>query len=751
MPELLINQELRHYWQRGFLSTLRQPLSFTFYHSPYNYIMKIKIHISVKCLIFLHLFAGISSCSKEADSSDSVQLTLSTYQIQTPLGGGEQSVSVTSGKDWTASPLQDWIEVNPSSGNAGTSKLTIKIQENESASQRTGKISIQSGSTIKNISVTQEPQKALLLPASFCKLSYDGAIMAPTDNDGAIYELKNEQVEWIELKNTKDDSQLMSIYPNESGTDRCGIICYRKKGTNSWNELLIAQTSNDDKNGFLSLTHLTVNGIRTTIDRANGKYYIPVDMDAGIPSTVKVEFNGLGVDFIRISDKKIRSGEDVFLSDLKANRSMTIDVCNELVTEPNTCELIVTGIPIIEITAPEGIVDEPKRPCEIVLTDPKGRTNGSEIRFESYGGIEIRGAGSQRYDKKAYSFKLKDRTTDENLDAKLLGMREDQSWILDAMWLDCSKMRNRVCFDIWNDFHTLYYTDREPKAISATHGYPVEMFLDGTYHGLYILSDRIDRKQLKLKKKGGYLYKGGEWTDECKLQGITSPYDNSRLEWKGFDAEYPDEVGEADFKYLSDLIQFFSSASKEEFETHLEERLDIHSLIDYFIFINLLMAYDNTGRNIFWAIYNIKETEGTRFLILPWDLDGTLGRTWDAVKLDPEKGLGFDNGLTLRNDGNLKYFRPFERIMDENPNNIKQRIYERFMEVKDKALSPENMAAKVDYYKRQIVESGAIERDWQKWSGKWMYGYAAPDEEAEYMKKWYTARLKYLEKVFQSL
>ena len=87
-------------------------------------------------------------------------------------------------------------------------------------------------------------------------------------------------------------------------------------------------------------------------------------------------------------------------------------------------------------------------------------------------------------------------------------MREDQSWILDAMWLDCSKMRNRVCFDLWNDFNTLYYSNTEPEAVNATHGYPVEMILDGAYHGLYILSDRIDRKQLKLKKKGGYLYKG---------------------------------------------------------------------------------------------------------------------------------------------------------------------------------------------------------------------------------------------------
>lgn len=91
MSELLINQELRHYRQRGLLLMLRQSLSFTFYHSPYNHSMKIKIYISVQCLIFLHLFAGISSCSKEVDSSDPVQLNLSTYQIP-PLLGEENNL-----------------------------------------------------------------------------------------------------------------------------------------------------------------------------------------------------------------------------------------------------------------------------------------------------------------------------------------------------------------------------------------------------------------------------------------------------------------------------------------------------------------------------------------------------------------------------------------------------------------------------------------------------------------------------------
>ncbi|MCS3198387.1 CotH kinase family protein [Bacteroides thetaiotaomicron] len=121
---------------------------------------------------------------------------------------------------------------------------------------------------------------------------------------------------------------------------------------------------------------------------------------------------------------------------------------------------------------------------------------------------------------------------------------------------------------------------------------------------------------------------------------IVTPNRHGRV----FESDYPDEVGEIEFKYLSDLIQFFAVASKEEFAAQYEERLDISSLIDYFIFINLLSAYDNTGRNVFWGIYNVNLTLLPKFIIQPWDLDGTLGRTWDTIKLDPEKVLVLTTG-----------------------------------------------------------------------------------------------------------
>lgn len=56
---------------------------------------------------------------------------------------------------------------------------------------------------------------------------------------------------------------------------------------------------------------------------------------------------------------------------------------NNTIDKIRSCRLIVTGVPVIEISAPEGIEDENKRPCDIVLTDPKRRTNNSVLRLRA--------------------------------------------------------------------------------------------------------------------------------------------------------------------------------------------------------------------------------------------------------------------------------------------------------------------------------------------------------------------------------
>ena len=120
--------------------------------------------------------------------------------------------------------------------------------------------------------------------------------------------------------------------------------------------------------------------------------------------------------------------------------------------------------------------------------------------------IRWRGATSLRYQKKSYAIKLKD-ASGNKLDASLLGMRSDNSWILDAMAVDKARISNRVSTDLWLDFSRKpYYFAQEPELVNGTHGKFVEVYLNGRYDGLYGLTEKVDRKQLKLKKYKKIIY-----------------------------------------------------------------------------------------------------------------------------------------------------------------------------------------------------------------------------------------------------
>ena len=469
----------------------------------------------------------------------------------------------------------------------------------------------------------------------------------------------------------------------------------------------------------------------------------------------KIVFNGEGVQWITFlnDSKKYYSGDEVILKNLKAGTTLTFYTHSKSTDKSKMHKLIVSGLPLVEITTAEDIKDEPKVDCKIKLFDPKARTDDGDRKnlkfFESKAGIEYRGAGAQRYIKKPYNFKLYT-SSGEKREAELLNIRNDNSWILDAMFLDVAHMRTRVCFDIWNEFNKPYYVDQKPKAMSGTRGIHTEVFLNGEYRGIFMLTDRIDRKQYQIEQQGGYIYKAKGWTDACRLRGCKTPT-NDDYYWNSADIEqeYPDaDDGLApNFNYLADMINFVANSSKEEFSAKFEQNFDMNSIVDAFIFLNLIVAHDNIGRNTFWILRNVNESK--KFMQGLWDLDGTLGRTWNRFTEDPNQGW-VSSG-----------FRIYERIISENPANIHQKIYDRWNEIKDTALSPENFAQKVEGYANIMIASGARDREVIRWMSKdvadqpnWGYAnvyYNELETEIEYMKEWWGKRLKKVDSLINSL
>ncbi len=126
-------------------------------------------------------------------------------------------------------------------------------------------------------------------------------------------------------------------------------------------------------------------------------------------------------------------------------------------------------------------VASPARSADVLwtITEDGVSTSGYHL-------YTIRHAETQQYvtfdglrgDVKRY-VDLTDSVCGDSTDGKLLkGMRSDNKWILDAMFVDASRMCNRVSTDLWNDFAAApYYADQEPKARTGTRGRFVEMIL----------------------------------------------------------------------------------------------------------------------------------------------------------------------------------------------------------------------------------------------------------------------------------
>ena len=696
--------------------------------------------------------------TEEPNTPITATIEVSEDAIKTPVAGDTHIVIVESSVNWKAeSTGKDWITIFPSSGTAGETEVEIMVKNNESNRDRSADITFTTttGNARATVAVSQRWAYYFTLPCTSYTIGYGGGNVeiAGLPKEGYSISLPADAKEWINVT-----ENVLEVSYNEGTAYRKANILIKDKKSGENYEVALTQKGAPANNVVMGLDELIIDGYKCPTDsRTSAKDFMySVDMDETDKTKgVKIEFFGEGVQWITIgnSNTKYYSGDIITFDKLKAGSTLRLYAQGTSTTKKGSHVLMVSGLPIVEINTEQPIKDEPKVDCTIKLYDPKARTDDGDRKnlkyFESKAGIEYRGAGAMRYVKKPYNFKLYD-NAGEKREAELLNIRNDNSWILDAMFLDIAHMRTRVCFDIWNEFNKPYYVNEKPKAMSGTRGHHVEAFINGEYFGLFALTDRIDRKQYQIEQQGGYIYQAKGWTDACRLRGCQTP-SNDDYYWNSADIEqeYPDadDGQKPNFNYLADMIRFVGSSSKEDFSAKFEEHFDMNSIVDGFIYLNMIVAHDNIGRNTFWILRDVKESK--KFMHGLWDLDGTLGRQWHRFTEDPNQGWV------------AKDFRIYERIIDENPANIHQKIYDRWQEIKDAALAPENFNQKVDYYVKQQVASGARDREVSRWQSidmndqrNWGYMsiyYGDLEGEAVYMKEWWQKRHTKLNSLINSL
>ena len=404
-----------------------------------------------------------------------------------------------------------------------------------------------------------------------------------------------------------------------------------------------------------------------------------------------------------------------------------------IITCINTIMYAQNALPIIKLTGDFGY-DYQEGTVSIIYSDGSSDNNLS-ARIKWRGGT----TNAEGKHKRNYKIKFSE-------DHSFFGMRNDNNWILDAGQADVFRLRNRIATELWNDFATKpYYINQEPKALSGVRGQVVEVYLNEEYRGIYCLTECMDRKQMKLKKydKDGTIH-GVLWKStgfgSSGFNIVPDGYDNSQLMMDVFEAKYPepgDDLPETDYSILWNAINFVVNSTDEEFSEHVSEYFDIPVIIDYYLFVNVLSALDNEGKNMYWAVYDQQNDKKITPAI--WDLDLTVGSKYLDYYYD---------GFSSPEFGKLNVLNIITRLEKNNVDNFNEKVLERYYSLRKTFFSDENLINRYKKYYNLLKLSGAAEREENKWSGDSDVNYMIInyDNEMTYITDWITRHMQYLDR-----
>ncbi len=410
-------------------------------------------------------------------------------------------------------------------------------------------------------------------------------------------------------------------------------------------------------------------------------------------------------------------------------------------------------MPVLDIHFDAVIVrDMPYANGTMKLTDEDGHVIEMPAKFKT------RGATAQQYlMKPSLNMKLRSSDYEEEVDSALLGMRSCSSWILDAMAIDRICMRNRVAFDIWNEFSKLPYETKFDSR-NGTEGRFVEVYINDNYYGIYCLSDRINRKLLDLKKVKetddgelvrGVLYKSG--TQSILVQNefcYNEDYTACVIEWhNAWELSFPeDNANEAVWQPLQDAILRGNSVA------YVNKYFFLENIADYELHVTALAIEDNMGnKNHFFSIRNINkdidaadpdDSDRRRFVITPWDLDTSLGGDYCGSRYNGNYTVWPINEVTKN------AFYPISVI--HNNATYQAILKKRWMEGRKGAFSVASVKQKLETYRDLFIKSGA----WQRMIDRFGVQNGGPmlvadlAQEISLIEQWYETRFHEIDEYF---
>ncbi len=363
------------------------------------------------------------------------------------------------------------------------------------------------------------------------------------------------------------------------------------------------------------------------------------------------------------------------------------------------------GLPVMHVD-PSGELSDEYVDAEVVF----------QGRVYADAGIKKRGAASLGYPKNSFTL---DFDPEDQLELSSFGMGDKRHLVLITTFDDNSYVRQELAFGLWAAITEHFAQDR-----MVVRTFPLVVYLDGEYLGLYTAADHVDDEfmgQMGLEREGD-LFKAVN--HDANFFSHRSGGSAKSTLHDGYELK----EGES-WDTLDAVVAFTSSASSQEIVDEGEALFDVDEFMDWLIFVYFSASEDSAGKNCYLA------HDGPSGLIryAPWDFNHSWGQDWRTLR------VGSDNDNDFYN-----YNRVFQAFQDV----AGARLQERWNSLVDGGpLSAGALQERLDELYGAVHHSAA--RDWDRWGYEYRnYGgwsglrsdWTSYEEERVYLEQWVTER-----------
>jgi len=321
---------------------------------------------------------------------------------------------------------------------------------------------------------------------------------------------------------------------------------------------------------------------------------------------------------------------------------------------------------------------------------------GPTDNFSCYAYTTWQGHNTLNYPKKNYTIRLYD---DEGITQKhkliFDGWRREHKYVLKANYRDISQARNLIAADLWADMSAsrpnLFGTLRRTSNFGAVDGFPVIVYLNGDFLGLYTLNLHIDDDLYQMDHAyDAVMIANDTEPEECRFHAMAEFTDQKNCWEVEFCGTDQDDQWAKD--QLNDLIRFVMTSNDEVFRENLKNYLDVDGAIDYLIFLYMTGLQRNASKDLVLLKYHDCDV----WIPTVYDMERAFG-----LSLDGRAYNRADDFLPEKNDG-IWVSGTDNLLWDRMLNQFEPEICNRYRDLRKDILTENRLASRISAIISQI-------------------------------------------------